>query len=304
MELARVAAATVTSEGAAGTDDSAMAVADVAPSHSVPLVQSPGPRDFQPGTHDHEASTSKTAHLLATPPPPGNLSPSFNLRAPDYSSDSSDDALANTAVPLYMASALALLRIEWPQTTIGTLKDPYSSAVITGYLSFIESLSSTNFKKWEEQISIILEIMDLDYTLRVNGSVALTAESSTEQMAVYKKWERSNHLSLIIMKGSIMTAIRGAIPDSDNAKLYLTNIEDQFQGSSKAHATTLIIKIVTLKYNRSNDVREHILRMNDMTSQLKGLDMEISKDSNDLEYGVKMNQQPAYVANGKIVGQF
>ncbi|KAK2966785.1 hypothetical protein RJ640_022744 [Escallonia rubra] len=33
--------------------------------------------------------------------------------------------------------------------------------------------------------------------------------------------------------------------------------------------------MVTLKYSGSNGVREHILRMNDMASQLKGLDMEI-----------------------------
>ncbi|KAK2971281.1 hypothetical protein RJ640_001307 [Escallonia rubra] len=80
------------------------------------------------------------------------------------------------------------------------------------------------------------------------------------------------------MKGSITTAIRGANPDSDNAKLYLAHIEEQFQGSSKAHATALITKMVTLKYSGSNGVREHILRMNDMASQLKGLDMEISEE--------------------------
>ncbi|KAK3019050.1 hypothetical protein RJ639_003745 [Escallonia herrerae] len=119
--------------------------------------------------------------------------------------------------------------------------------------------------------------MDLDYALRVDAPAALTAESSTEQKAAYKKWERSNHISLMIMKCSITTAIRGAIPDSDNAKLYLAHIEEQFQGSSKVHATTLITKMVTLKYSGSNGVREHILRMNDMASQLKGLDMEISE---------------------------
>ncbi|KAK2995074.1 hypothetical protein RJ640_028244 [Escallonia rubra] len=79
------------------------------------------------------------------------------------------------------------------------------------------------------------------------------------------------------MEGSITTAIRGAIPDSDNTKMYLAHIEEQFQGSSKAQSTTLITKMVTLKYSGSNGVREHILRMNDMASQLKDLDMEISE---------------------------
>ncbi|KAK3024569.1 hypothetical protein RJ639_044311 [Escallonia herrerae] len=132
--------------------------------------------------------------------------------------------------------------------------------------------------------------MNLDYALRVDAPAALIAESSTEQKKAYEKWERSNHISLVIMKGSITTAIRRAIPDLDNAKLYLAHIEEQFQGSSKAHATTLITKMVTLKYSGSNGVREHILQMNDMDSQLKGLDMEISEDSNDLDYEVKMNE--------------
>ncbi|KAK2967848.1 hypothetical protein RJ640_017226 [Escallonia rubra] len=50
-----------------------------------------------------------------------------------------------------------------------------------------------------------------------------------------------------------------AIPDSDNTKMYLAHIEEQFHGSSKAHATTLITKIVTLKYSGSSGIREHAL---------------------------------------------
>ncbi|KAK2977394.1 hypothetical protein RJ640_007680 [Escallonia rubra] len=82
----------------------------------------------------------------------------------------------------------------------------------------------------------------------------------------------------MIIKCSITTAICKAIPNLDNAKLYFVHIEERFQGSSKAHATTLITKMVTLKYSGSNGVREHILRMNDMASQLKGLDMKISEE--------------------------
>ncbi|KAK3003892.1 hypothetical protein RJ639_020226 [Escallonia herrerae] len=117
----------------------------------------------------------------------------------------------------------------------------------------------------------------------VDTSIALTVESSTKQKAANKKWERSNRISLMIMKGSITTAIRGAIPDSNNAKLYLAHIEEQFQGSSKAHATTLITKMVTLKYSGSNGVREHILRINVMASLLKGLDMKISEEEERLK---------------------
>ncbi|XP_076959986.1 uncharacterized protein LOC143636218 [Bidens hawaiensis] len=66
------------------------------------------------------------------------------------------------------------------------------------------------------------------------------------------------------------------MPDSENAKTYLDSVEEQFKGSSEAHASTLILKMLTLKYNGVNGVREHIMMMNDMANKLKSLDMEIS----------------------------
>ncbi|CAH9119556.1 unnamed protein product [Cuscuta europaea] len=67
---------------------------------------------------------------------------------------------------------------------------------------------------------------------------ALTAESIQEHKRVYEQWERSNRMSLMIIKNSISVAIRGAIPDSDNEKTYLDSVEEQFKGTSKAHAST------------------------------------------------------------------
>ncbi|GAV57600.1 hypothetical protein CFOL_v3_01137 [Cephalotus follicularis] len=102
----------------------------------------------------------------------------------------------------------------------------YSHAAITGYLSSIEQLSGANFGKWKKQISIILGVMDLDYALWVDAPPSLTAESSAEQKAAYDKWERFNCISLMIMKGSITNAICRAIPNSDNAKIYLADVEE------------------------------------------------------------------------------
>ncbi|KAL6342265.1 hypothetical protein AAG906_006890 [Vitis piasezkii] len=84
-------------------------------------------------------------------------------------------------------------------------------------------------------------------------------------------------MSLMIMKGSITPTIRGAIPDIDNAMSYIKSVEEQFLGTSKSLASTLMIKIVTMKYDGHSGVREHIMKMSDMTSQLKGMDMAISE---------------------------
>lgn len=148
---------------------------------------------------------------------------------------------------------------------------------ITGYLSGIEQLSGANFKKWKEQIGIVLGCMDLDYALREPTPTKPTSESTNEQKALYEKWERSNRMSLMIMKGSITPTIRGAIPDSDNAMTYIKSVEKQFLGTSKSLASTLMIKMITMKYDGHSGVREHIMKMSDMASQLKGMDMAISE---------------------------
>ncbi|KAL4577360.1 hypothetical protein LXL04_013469 [Taraxacum kok-saghyz] len=81
----------------------------------------------------------------------------------------------------------------------------------------------------------------------------------------------------MIIKNSISMPIREAIPDSKNAKTYLESVEEQFRGTSKAHASTLILKMLTTKYDGSSGVREHIMMMTDMANKLKSMDMEISE---------------------------
>ena len=147
----------------------------------------------------------------------------------------------------------------------------------TGYLSGIEPLTGTNFSTWRDQVKLTLGVMDLDHALRTDPPAALTAESTADQKRAYEQWERSNRMSLMIIKNSISVAIRGAIPDSENAKEYLSSVEEQFKGTSKAHASTLILKMLTTKYDGTSGVREHIMMMSDMANKLKGMDMEISE---------------------------
>nr|GEY76729.1 UBN2_2 domain-containing protein [Tanacetum cinerariifolium] len=119
--------------------------------------------------------------------------------------------------------------------------------------------------------------MDLDHALRIDPPDALTAENTTDQKHAYEQWGRSNRMSLMIVKNSIFVVIRGAISDSENAKEYLSSVEEHIKRTSKAHASTLIRKMLTTKYDRVSSVREHIMMMSDMANQLKGMDMEISE---------------------------
>ncbi|RVW16662.1 hypothetical protein CK203_080904 [Vitis vinifera] len=88
-----------------------------------------------------------------------------------------------------------------------------STYSISANVNNIPVLNGTNFKKWNEYVIIVLGCMDLDYALRVDHPLDLTSASTAEQRSIMEKWERSNRISLMIMKHSIPEAIRGAIPE-------------------------------------------------------------------------------------------
>nr|GEV52932.1 putative zinc finger, CCHC-type [Tanacetum cinerariifolium] len=137
--------------------------------------------------------------------------------------------------------------IQWAN---GTIKDAnweplaeLSSTLTfnTGYMSGIKPLTGTNFSTWRDQVKLTLEVMDLDHALRIDHPVALTAKSIADQKRVLK-----------LRRGTI-------------------------KGTSKTHASTLILKMLTTKYDGVSGVREHIMMMGDMANKLKGMDMKITE---------------------------
>jgi hypothetical protein len=56
---------------------------------------------------------------------------------------------------------------------------------------------------------------------------------------------------------------------------FMDKTEEHFQGSSKANTSILMTKMMHTKYDRRGSVREHILKMIDMSNKLKDLEMPI-----------------------------
>ncbi|XP_010269099.1 PREDICTED: uncharacterized protein LOC104605861 [Nelumbo nucifera] len=149
--------------------------------------------------------------------------------------------------------------------------------MVIGCLSGIEILTSTNFNKWKDQIMIVLGCMDLDLAIRTDKPTEITSASTGEQKALYEKWERSNCTSLMIIRSTISIAIRGAIPEKESTMDYLKVVEKHFIGSTKTLASTLMIEMITMKYDGRSGIHEHIMKMRDMANKLNGMDMEISE---------------------------
>ena len=132
-----------------------------------------------------------------------------------------------------------------------------------------------NYKVWKEIILLYLGCMDIDYAIR-KDKPTITDTNTTTEKNLYEQWERSNCPSVMFIKTKIFAGIRGSIDQHDNVKALLMDIDEQFVTLDKALASTLIMKFSSLRLTDVSGVREHIIHMRDITTQLKALEVEMS----------------------------
>ena len=156
---------------------------------------------------------------------------------------------------------------------------PGSAAIISANINSIPMLNGTNFKSWKENVLIVLGVMDLDLASRVDQPDPLTHESTFDQKREMEKWERSNRMSLMIMKRAIPEAFRGTMSEQiTTAKGFLEDIEKMFAKNEKAETSTLLAKLISMRYVGKGNIREYIMEMSHIASKLKALKLELSED--------------------------
>jgi len=94
----------------------------------------------------------------------------------------------------------------------------------------------------------------------------------------HRKWVTTNKKCLAVIKNMIEPAIVGLIPECDMVTEYLDRIKSQFTSSSKIYATQLIKQLVTERYFRNGGIREHILRMSNLASKLKPINLALKEE--------------------------
>ena len=67
--------------------------------------------------------------------------------------------------------------------------------------------------------------MDIDYVIKKDELPPLTKTSEQVEIALYDRWERSNHLSVMFIKTKILAGIRGSIEQYLKAKELLKAID-------------------------------------------------------------------------------
>ncbi|PIN26830.1 hypothetical protein CDL12_00417 [Handroanthus impetiginosus] len=108
-------------------------------------------------------------------------------------------------------------------------------------------LTGCNYKDLKETDMIILSCMDLDLALRIERPPSTKYERDLEKSAMF---------------------------DEDDAKLFLEELEIRFTKSEKAETSTLLPKLVSMRYKEKGKIREYIM----YSSKLKELKLELSED--------------------------
>ncbi|XP_042988804.1 uncharacterized protein LOC122316341 [Carya illinoinensis] len=142
---------------------------------------------------------------------------------------------------------------------------------------FIPMLDGTNFSDWKDSVQFTLAYMDLDYALCVEQPPATIDTDVQEVIENRQWWERSNRLSLMLIKSRMSKSVRGSIGDCATIKELMQAIEKQFVRSDKVLASTLIRQFTTKAFDSSKGMHAYITEMRDIVSQLKGLKIEISE---------------------------
>ncbi|XP_052201777.1 uncharacterized protein LOC127807758 [Diospyros lotus] len=154
-----------------------------------------------------------------------------------------------------------------------------STTTIFANINSIPIPNGTNFKDWKENISIVLGCMDLDLALRIEQPAPLTDESSLHDMRNFEKWDHSNHMSLMIIKPGIPEAFRGAVSEGiTNVNEFLVEIEKHFTKNDKAKTSTLLQRLISMKYKSKGNIMEYIMDISHIVSKLKGLKLELFDD--------------------------
>ncbi|KAL9283344.1 hypothetical protein AtEden1_Chr5g0139991 [Arabidopsis thaliana] len=147
---------------------------------------------------------------------------------------------------------------------------------------FYPDAKRINFSEWKEHLLLVLTLMDLDRSLMTERP------SSPKEL---KHWDRSNRVSIMIMKIRIPQGFRGVVPDDvTTAKDFLASLENFFAKNEKAERSRVQAEISSMSYKENENVRELIMRMKTLEAKLKrlGIDNIFSNDMMLAHYAVNM----------------
>ena len=102
----------------------------------------------------------------------------------------------------------------------------------------IKILTDNNYKEWKKQIDFALGIADINMALREAKPANLTNTSTAAEKDYFAKWERSNRLSLLAIRGTIFEHLMSGLPETTNASVFLAAVAESYKINKNVEAGT------------------------------------------------------------------
>uniref|UniRef100_UPI0005CB2E5F uncharacterized protein LOC105353349 n=1 Tax=Fragaria vesca subsp. vesca TaxID=101020 RepID=UPI0005CB2E5F len=144
-------------------------------------------------------------------------------------------------------------------------------------LATIEPLNGCNFKKWKQSIELYLGLQGIDWCL-TEAEPVIDDNSSDLETVKHKEWTRANRMTKLILKQTMTDVVRGSIADKDTTTEFMTAIALKFRENEKAEISLLLDQLMGVKYDSSKSVREHIMRIIDITTRLGDLKIPLPSE--------------------------
>ncbi|XP_024004861.1 uncharacterized protein LOC112082010 [Eutrema salsugineum] len=135
-----------------------------------------------------------------------------------------------------------------------------------------------NYGEWFEQIRFTLGVMALDSAILTDEEPsAITEDSSESEKSRYERWERSNRLSLNLMKMTMVESIKPSMPKTEKAKEFLQKIKECSHSdlADKSIVGSLMNELTTRKFDWSQPIHDHVTHMSNLAAKLTTLGMEV-----------------------------
>ncbi|KAG2312012.1 hypothetical protein Bca52824_023569 [Brassica carinata] len=124
-----------------------------------------------------------------------------------------------------------------------------SVSTISSNISYIPTLNGSNFWEWKDSLMIALALMGHDLASREDGPTI------------------SDSIFMDTMSDEVVLA-----------KDYLVALENNFVKNDKAETITLLADLVSMKYQSTGSIREHILKISNTASKLKAVGLSLADD--------------------------
>jgi hypothetical protein len=98
-----------------------------------------------------------------------------------------------------------------------------------------------------------------------------------EERPIYKTWEQSNKLSIMLMRTKIADNIKSTLPECDSAKEFFQTVEECFRSVDNSLTRTLMDELTTIKFDGTREMHGHIIEMTNLATKLKALGMNVDE---------------------------